>query len=101
MFSLYYIAGLYGISRFRGFEVCWVLFVPCELTCYFSEVTRLSQFLLLSFLLPALLLLPHNLRLSLDGSSPDDSLPQFGNLDQRDLGHLKSVLPLLHVRQVG
>ena len=85
-------------------EVSWLCSfgsLDCELTCYFSEVTRLSQFLLLSLLLSALLLLPHDLRLSLDGSPPEGSFPQFGNLDQGDLGHLESVLSRLHVRQVG
>ena len=72
--------------------------------CDFSEVALLALPLLLAFLLSALLLLPHDVRLSLDGSSPDAShrsLPQFRDLDQWDLGHLECVLSRLHVGQVG
>merc|ERR1719427_2527167 len=80
-------------------------------TCDFSEIAGVAEFLLLSFLLPALLLLSQNLRLPLDGAALDvpavlahgdwDSLPQLGDHHVGYLGHLERVLPLLHSRHVS
>ena len=85
--------------------------------CDFSEVAFLALPLLLTLLLPALLLLPEDLRLPLDGAPLDaasvlphghtvhpvgqPAVPQPGDGNIGNVGHLEVVIPFSHALHVG